>query len=118
MNDTKANVLSIIKLMDNGKVIHTIKIENVLSYKFIFDSKKLSTLNVVTNNLSMNDLNKLFTKPYESYILLGVKRAIVNGYEKTFDIPPRVFKHVLVKEDGKTVDMTFYETEENNNEEN
>lgn len=111
MNNTKANVLSIMKLMDNGKVIHTIKIENVLSYNFIFDSKKLATLNVVTNNLSMDDLNKLFTKPYESYILLGVKRIKINGNEKTFDIPPRVFKHALIKEDGKTVDMTFYEAE-------
>ena len=110
MNNTKANVLSIMKLMDNGKVVHTIKIENVLNYNFIFDSKKLATLNVVTNNLSMDDLNKLFTKPYESYILLGVKRVKINGDEKTFDIPPRVFKHMVVKENGKTVDMTFYET--------
>lgn len=110
MNNTKVNVLSIMKLMDNGKVAHTIKIENVLSYNFIFDSKKLATLNVVTNNLSMDDLNKLFTKPYESYVLLGVKRIKINGDEKTFDIPPRVFKHALIKEDGKTIDMTFYET--------
>ena len=105
----ESQVLSTIQLMENNKVIHTIKIEKVESYVFIFDSENSTTLNIVSKNLNMDDLNVLVTKPYESYILTGVKRITQNGYSKTFDIPPRIFKRVLIKEDGKFVDMTFYE---------
>ena len=112
MGNMKSNVISIIKLIENGKAIHTVKIQNVISYLFTFDSEKFCTLNVVTSNLNMDDLNTLVTKKYEAYVLMGVKRIVVDGKEKTFDIPPRVFKHAFIKEDGKTVDMTFYETSE------
>ena len=115
MGNIKSNVISIIKLIENGKAINTVKIQNVISYLFTFDSEKLCTLNVVTSNLNMDDLNMLLTKKYEAYVLMGVKRVVIDGKEKTFDIPPRVFKHAFIKEDGKTINMTFYETLEGKN---
>ena len=105
----ESQVFATIQLMENNKVIHTIQIEKVESYVFIFDSENSTTLNIITKNLNMDDLNMLVTKSYESYILTGVKHIVQKGYSKIFDIPPRVFKRVLIKEDGKSVDMIFYE---------
>ena len=109
-------MIATIKCMENGKPIFSIKLENLLDYNFIWDSSKLTTLHLITSNLNINDLNMLIARPYESYVLIGVKKIFQNGQEKTFDIPARVFKHVIIKGDYNTTDLTFYETwsEKNN----
>ena len=106
----ESKVLSIIQLMENDKVIHTIKIEDVQEYEFTFDSKKLSTLHITVKNLNMKDLNLLVSKPYEAYVLLGVKRIVINGQEKTFNIPAIVFKHLFIKDNSETIEIYFHET--------
>ena len=52
----------------------------------------------------------LIAKPYESYVLIGVKKVFTGTDEKTYDIPARVFKHALIKGDYNKTDLTFYET--------
>ena len=104
-----SQVMSTIQLMDNGQVVHTIRTENVIEYDFIYDSKELSTLHLVISNLYMRDLNMLVIKPYDSYILMGVKRIIENGKEQTFEIPPRVFKRATIRENGNLIDIVFKE---------
>jgi len=102
--------IATLKLMEKGKIIYTIKFENLLSYDFIWDSKALCILHLVTSNLNINDLNMLIAKPYESYVLIGVKKVFTEHGEKIYDIPARVFKHVLIKGDYNKTDLTFYET--------
>lgn len=104
-------MIATLKLIEKGKIIHTIKFENLLSYNFIWDSKELCTLHLVTSNLNINDLNILIAKPYESYVLIGVKKVFTENNEKTYDIPARVFKHVLIRGNCNKTDLTFYETE-------
>lgn len=104
-----SQVISTIQIMENDKVIHSIKIDNLSSYEFTFDSEKLSTLRLISPNLNMDDLNILVTRPYESYILMGVKKVIKDEKEQIYEIPPRVFKHVFVKEDGKNIEIFFRE---------
>ena len=77
----ESEVTSIIKLIENGKVVHTIKIENVQKYKFLFDSITLSTLHLIANTLNMHDLDILLNKPYEAYVVMGVKRTVQDGHE-------------------------------------
>lgn len=105
-----AQMIATIKLMDKGKVAYSLQLEDLHSYDFVWDSEKLCTLHLVTSNLSIHDLNVLISKPYDSYILIGLKRVHQNEQEKTYDIPARVFKHAIFKGDNKTIDMTFYET--------
>ena len=105
-----SQMIATIRLMEKGFPVYTIKLDNLQSYDFIWDNEKLCTLHLVAPNLSIKDLNALIEKPYDSYVLIGIKRVLVDGQEKTFDIPARVFKHTLVKGDNKTIDMTFYET--------
>ena len=102
--------IATIDCMENGKSVHTIKLDNLINYNFIWDSSKLCTLHLITSNLNINDLNKLITKPYNSYVLIGLKKIFTNGQEKTYDIPARVFRHLIIKGDYKTTDLTFYET--------
>lgn len=102
--------IATLKLMEKGKIIYTIKFENLLSYDFNWDSKELCILHLVTTNLNINDLNMLIAKPYESYVLIGVKKVFTENGEKTYDIPARVFKHVIIKGDYNKTDLTFYET--------
>ena len=102
--------IATIKCMENGKTIYSIKFENLLDYDFKWDSSKLTILHLVTSNLNINDLNMLIAKPYDSYVLIGVKKISENEEEKIFDIPPRVFKHLIIKGNYKTTDLTFYET--------
>jgi len=102
--------IATLKLMEKGKIIYTIKFENLLSYDFIWDSKDLCTLHLVTSSLNINDLNMLIAKPYESYVLIGVKKVFTENNEKIYDIPARVFKHVIIKGDYNKTDLTFYET--------
>ena len=104
-----SQVLSTIQLMDDGQVVHTIKTDDVIEYDFTYDSKELSTLHLVISNLYMRDLNTLVMKPYDSYVLMGVKRIIENGKQQTFEIPPRVFKHATIKENGNLIDIVFKE---------
>lgn len=108
-------MIATINCMENGKAVYTIKLDNLLNYDFIWDSTKLCTLHLVTSSLNINNLNMLITKPYESYILIGVKKIFHEGQEKTYDIPARVFKHLLIKGDYKITDLTFYETWGENN---
>ena len=108
-----AQMIATINLMENDKVIHSLKLEDLHSYDFIWDNENLCTLHLVTSNLRIPDLNILIAKPYDSYVLIGVKRVLQGGQEKTFDIPARVFKHALLKGDNKTIEMTFYETWKN-----
>lgn len=102
--------IATLKLMEKGKIIYTINFENLLDYDFIWDSSKLTKLHLITSNLNINDLNMLIAKPYDSYVLIGVKKISENGQEKVFDIPPRVFKHLIIKGNYKNTDLTFYET--------
>ena len=102
--------IATLKLMEKGKIIYTIKFENLLSYDFIWDSKDLCILHLVTSSLNINDLNMLIAKPYESYVLIGVKKVFQDGHEKIYDIPARVFKHAIIKGDYNKTDLTFYET--------
>ena len=102
--------IATLKLMEKGKIIYTIKFENLLSYDFIWDSKDLCTLHLVTSSLNINDLNMLIAKPYESYVLIGFKKVFTENNEKIYDIPARVFKHVIIKGDYNKTDLTFYET--------
>ena len=104
-----SQVISTIQLMDNGQVVHTIRTENVIEYDFTYDSKELSTLHLVISNLYMRDLNALVTKKYDSYILMGVKRIIENGKEQSFEIPPRIFKRIIIRENGDLIDIVFKE---------
>lgn len=106
-------MIATITCIENGKSVYTMKLENLLDYDFIWDSKKLTTLHLVTSNLDINDLNTIIAKPYDSYILIGVKKVFQDGQEKTYDIPARVFKHLVIKGDYNTTDLTFYETWEN-----
>ena len=101
--------IATLKLMENGKVVYSIKLENLLNYDFIWDNKNLCTLHLVTSNLNIDDLNMLIAKPYESYILMGVKKIFKDGREKTFEIPARVFQFVQIKGDYQTTDLTFKE---------
>ena len=105
-----AQMIATLKLIDNGKVVYTLQLEDLYGYDFFWDSKKLCTLHLITSNLNIHDLNVLIAKPYESYVLIGLKRVRQNDTEKTFDIPARVFKHAQFKGDNKSIDMTFYET--------
>ena len=102
-------MIATIKMIENGKVVYSIKLENLLNYDFIWDNKNLCTLHLVTSNLNIDDLNMLITKPYESYILMGVKKVFQDGREKTFEIPARVFQFVQIKGDYQTTDLTFKE---------
>lgn len=102
--------IATLKLMENNKIIYTIKFENLRAYDFIWDSKDLCTLHLVTSSLNINDLNMLIAKPYSSYVLIGVKKVFQDGQEKIYDIPARVFKHVLIKGNYDITDLTFYET--------
>ena len=104
--------IATLKLMENNKIVYTIKFENLRAYDFIWDSKDLCTLHLVTSSLNINDLNMLIAKPYESYVLIGVKKVFQDNQEKTYDIPARVFKHVLIKGNYDVTDLTFYETYE------
>lgn len=108
-------MIATIRCMENGKPIYSIKLENLLNYNFIWDSSQLTTLHLVTSNLNIDDLNMLIAKPYESYVLIGVKKIFQDGQEKTYDIPARVFKHLIIKGDYKTTELTFYETWSKNN---
>ena len=101
--------IATLKLMENGKVVYSIKLENLLTYDFVWDNKRLCTLHLVTSNLNIDDLNMLIAKPYDSYILIGVKKVFQDGREKIFGIPPRVFKFARIKGDYKTTDLTFKE---------
>ena len=103
-------MIATIKLMDKDKVAYSLQLEDLYSYDFIWDSEKLCTLHLTTSNLSIHDLNMLIARPYDSYVLIGVKCVRKNEQEKTFDIPARVFKHAIFKGDNKTIEMTFYET--------
>ena len=105
----QSQVISTIQLMENEKVVYTIKTENVVEYDFVYDSKELSTLHLVISNLYMRDLNALVTKKYDSYILMGVKRIIENGKEQSFEIPPRIFKRIIIRENGDLIDIVFKE---------
>ena len=96
--------------MENGKSIYTIKLDNLLNYNFVWDSSKLCTLYLVTSSLNINDLNMLITKPYEAYVLIGLKKVFEENKEKTYSIPARVFRHLVIKGDYKTTELTFYET--------
>lgn len=103
--------IATINCMENGKPVYTIKLDNLLNYDFIWDSSKLCILHLVTASLNINDLNMLITKPYEAYVLIGLKKVFeAPNKEKTYDIPARVFRHLLIKGDYKTTDLTFYET--------
>lgn len=110
---TNARVIATIQLMENNKVVHSIKIDNLCNYEFTFDSEKLSTLRLKSPNLNMDDLNMLVTKPYEAYVLMGVKKVVINNKESLYEIPPRVFKHVFVKENGEEVEIFFREGGDN-----
>ena len=102
--------IATIDCMENGKSVYSIKLDNLLNYDFIWDSTKLCILHLVTSNLNINDLNKLITKPYDTYVLIGLKKVFQDGKEKTYNIPARVFKHLIIKGDYKATDLTFYET--------
>ena len=102
--------IATINCIEKGKSIYTIKLDNLLNYNFIWDSSKLCTLHLVTSNLNINDLNMLITKPYEAYVLIGLKKVFEDNREKTYDIPARVFRHLVIKGDYKTTELTFYET--------
>ena len=102
--------IATIDCMENGKSVYSIKLDNLLNYNFVWDSSKLCILHLVTSSLNINDLNKLITKPYDSYVLIGLKKVFEGNLEKTYNIPARVFKHALIKGDYKTTDLTFYET--------
>ena len=108
-------MIATIKLMDKDKVAYSLQLEDLHSYDFVWDSKKLCTLHLTTSNLSIHDLNALIARPYDSYILIGVKRVHQNDKEKTYDIPARVFKHAIFKGDNKSIEMTFYETWDDKN---
>lgn len=102
--------IATISCMENGKTIYTIKLDNLLNYDFVWDSSKLCTLHLVTASLNINDLNMLITKPYDAYVLIGVKKVFEdNSKEKVYDIPARVFRHLTIKGDYKVTDLTFYE---------
>lgn len=103
--DTK--IISTIQLMQDGEVIHAIKIENLHNYEFIFDSETGPKLELVTTNLNMKDLNMLFAKVYSSYVLTGIKKVTQNGKIQTYEIPGIAFKHVHIKENGKCIELIF-----------
>ena len=107
-----SKVTSIIQLMKNGEVFHTIKIENLTKYEFTFDSTKLCTLHLTICNFNMYDLDILVSQPFDSYVLTGAKRVQLNNKEKSFAIPARVFKHMSIKEDGRTAEIYFSESRE------
>lgn len=102
--------IATINCMENGKSVYTIKLDNLINYDFVWDSSKLCTLHLVTSSLNINDLNMLITKPYEAYVLIGIKKVFEGTREKTYNIPARVFRHVLIKGDYKTTELIFYET--------
>ena len=103
-------MIATINCMENGESVFSIKLDNLLNYDFIWDSSNLCTLHLVTSSLNINDLNSLITKPYDSYVLIGLKKVFENNKEKIYSIPARVFKHILIKGDYKTTELTFYET--------
>lgn len=107
------SVTSIMHLMEGENVARTITIKNIDGYYFVFDSKYLSKLCITVKNMNMDDLNALVTKPYDSYILIGAKTVLNNGKEQEYDIPPKIFKRVNIEDDGRKVDITFYEKVEN-----
>ena len=102
--------IATLNLMENGKVVYSIKLENLITYDFVWDNKNLCTLHLVTSNLNIDDLNMLIAKPYDSYILIGVKKIFQGGREKVFEIPPRVFKYARIKGDYQTTELTFKES--------
>lgn len=104
-------VVSVIQLMEDDKVFYTIEINNLTSYQFLFDTdaEKPTTLYLNIPNLNMSDLDVLVRKPYESYVLIGTKKILVDGKERKFAIPPRVYKRMCLRENGESVEITFYE---------
>jgi len=100
-----SKITSIIQLIKNDEVFYTIETENVYDYKFRFDSKLGSELYLAISNMNMNDLDVLVKEPYESYVLIGSKRI----GNKSFPIPARVFKRMLIKESDNKVKITFSE---------
>lgn len=105
----KTKVISMIQLMEKGSVVYTVKIENLGSYEYIFDTRKQTTLYLNAPTLKMRDLNMLMAKPYEAYVLMGSKRVNIDGKEQIVDIPPRVFRHMKISENGSDVNIIFYE---------
>lgn len=108
-------MIATVSCIENDKTVYTIKLDNLLNYDFVWDSSKLCTLHLVTSSLNIDDLNMLITKPYEVYVLIGVKKVFQNGEEKIFNIPARVFRHLIIKGDYNTTDLTFYETWDDKN---
>lgn len=107
-----SKVTSIIQLMKDGEVFHTIKIENLSKYEFTFDSTGLCTLHLTIHNFNMYDLDVLVSQPFDSYVLTGTKRIQTPDKEKSFAIPARVFKHMTIKENGRAAEIYFSENKE------
>ena len=93
-------VNSMIHLMKDNEVAHTITINNIDDYEFEFDSEELSKMSITTSSIRMRDLDILVNKPYEHYVVMGTK--IVD--DKPFSIPSKVFCHIkIINTKGKTI---------------
>jgi len=108
----KQSTTSIICLMNKGKVVHKIILENIDYYKFTFDSDNLSALTIASSNVHMKDLELLSTHQYESYVVMAEKK-IEEEENKVynFNVSSIVYKHMLLIDNNGKVTLTFSEAQ-------
>ena len=104
-------VNSVIHLMENGQVVHTIKIDDIEDYEFIVDTKDLSKMSITVPKIHMRDLDILVSKPYEHYVIMGTKIM----EDRSFAIPAKVYCHMNILSTKEKV--VIYFSEEKRNEE-
>ena len=100
------NIRSVIQLMENNEVVHTIEIESIDDYEFYFDSEKLSSMCIVIPKLKMEDLGILVKKPYDHYVVFGTK-TVLDKTKRTFAIPAKVFDHMVLEDRGMEIKIHF-----------
>ena len=105
----KQTIHTIIQLMENNEVVHTIDIEEIDDYKFHFDTKNLSTISVFVSKLKMKDLHALVSKVYDHYVVIGTKTMLNDT--RSFAIPAKIFKNFILVDNGDQISLTFNEEE-------
>lgn len=106
------SLTTIIHLMKNNKPVYKLTIENIASYEFSFDNKKLATLSLIVSSLSVDTINMLIAQAYDCYVLMGRKKIIKDGQEFVYEIPAKAYKRMYLVDDGAKVKLFFKEIDE------
>ena len=103
----KQTTTSIIQLIDNGKAIYTIEIENIEAYYFVHDNNGLNSLSITPSYINMRDLGLLITHEYDSYVLMARKAIEIDNETTYYSIPPIAYRYIKLVDDNGKVNITF-----------